>query len=52
MNMEQIKTEKGHFITANIFEAKGSRTILLISSATGVKQSYYKRFSEYVSASG
>lgn len=52
MNMEQIKTEKGYFITATIFEAKGSRTVLVISSATGVKQSYYKRFSEYVSASG
>lgn len=52
MNMEQIKTEKGYFITATIFEAKGSRTILLISSATGVKQSYYKRFSEYVAATG
>jgi len=50
--MEQIKTEKGYSITATVFEAKGSRTILLISSATGVKQSYYKRFSEYVAATG
>ena len=52
MNIEQIKTEKGYFIIANVFEAKESRTILLISSATGVKQSYYKRFSEYVAATG
>lgn len=52
MSMFQIKTDKGHFITATIFKAKDSHAVLVISSATGVKQSYYKRFSEFVSASG
>ncbi|MNV37035.1 Alpha/beta hydrolase family protein [compost metagenome] len=52
MGTVQIKTDKGYFITACIFEAKDNHTVLVISSATGVKQSYYRKFSEFITNNG
>ncbi|AOM76308.1 alpha/beta fold hydrolase [Pedobacter steynii] len=52
MSTVQIKTGKGYFITGSIFEAKDNHTVLVISSATGVKQSYYRKFSEFIANNG
>jgi predicted alpha/beta hydrolase len=51
MKQIDIKTEKGYDITAKIFEAEKS-AVLVIASATGVKQGYYKKFSEFISLKG
>lgn len=47
----EIKTDYGNFITASIYEAD-KNAILIIASATGVKQSFYKKFADFVSANG
>ncbi len=52
MKTIEINTGKEHNITANIYEAEQSAAILIISSATGVKQTFYKKFAEFVSANG
>ena len=48
----EIKTENKHTIVANIYEGEKINTVLIIASATGVKQSFYKKFAEYVSSNG
>lgn len=47
----EIKTNYGDFVTASIYEAD-KNTILIIASATGVKQSFYKKFADFISANG
>jgi predicted alpha/beta hydrolase len=47
----EIKTNYGNSITASIYEAD-KNTILIIASATGVKQSFYKKFADFVSTNG
>ena len=51
MTQIEIKTTNLNQITAQIYEAE-KNTVLIISSATGVKQSFYKKFAEFVSANG
>lgn len=52
MKTIEITTDKGYSISANIFEAPESKNTLIISSATGVKQSYYKKFAEFLNEKG
>jgi predicted alpha/beta hydrolase len=47
----EIKTNYGNSVTASIYEAD-KNTILIIASATGVKQSFYKKFADFVSTNG
>lgn len=51
MKQIEIKTISLNQITAQIYEA-GKNTVLIISSATGVKQGFYKKFADFVSANG
>jgi predicted alpha/beta hydrolase len=51
MEQIEIKTTNLNQITAQIYEA-GKNTVLIISSATGVKQGFYKKFADFVSANG
>ena len=51
MTQIEIKTTNLNQITAQIYEAE-KNTVLIISSATGVKQSFYKKFADFVSANG
>lgn len=51
MKQIEIKTTNLNQITAQIYEA-GINTVLIISSATGVKQGFYKKFADFVSANG
>lgn len=48
----EIKTNDNNYIVANIYEADNSETVLIIASATGVKQSFYKKFAEYLCTKG
>ncbi len=48
----KIKTNDNNYIVANIYEANNSETVLIIASATGVKQSFYKKFAEYLCTKG
>ena len=52
MKTVEIKTNKGYSISANIYEVPKSSITLIISSATGVKQSYYKKFAEFINEKG
>jgi predicted alpha/beta hydrolase len=49
MKQIEIKTTNLNLITAQIYEA-GKNTVLIISSATGVKQGFYKKFADFVSS--
>lgn len=51
MKQTDIKTANENQITAQIYEAE-KNAVLIISSATGVKQSFYKKFAEFISATG
>lgn len=52
MKTVEIPTDKNYSISANIYEASESSALLIISSATGVKQSFYKKFAEFISEKG
>jgi predicted alpha/beta hydrolase len=46
-----IQTIKGHSVSANVYEAE-NHSVLIIASATGVKQEFYKKFAAYISSHG
>ncbi len=51
--MEQIEiTSHSETLSATIFKSDKDQTVLIIASATGVKQEYYQKFSEYLSDNG
>lgn len=52
MKVTEIETAAGYAVAATVFEAERSNTLLVIASATGVKQSFYRKFSEFISAGG
>lgn len=52
MNTIEIETSAGYELSVTIYEAKEANTILIISSATGVKQAFYTKFAEFVSLQG
>jgi predicted alpha/beta hydrolase len=51
MKQTDITTANGSQITAQIYEAE-KNAVLIISSATGVKQGFYKKFAAFVSVNG
>ena len=51
MKQIEIKMTNRNQITAQTYEAE-KNTVLIISSATGVKQGFYKKFADFVSANG
>ncbi|MEP1035051.1 alpha/beta fold hydrolase [Ekhidna sp.] len=49
--MREVEIESGvGVITATIYDSIDPNTVLVIASATGVKQSFYKKFAEYLSS--
>lgn len=46
-----IQTAKGHSISINLYETE-NRSVLIIASATGVKQEFCKKNAEYISGYG
>jgi predicted alpha/beta hydrolase len=51
--MKQIKiSSNSETISATLFESEKNNTVLIIASATGVKQEYYQKFSTYLSDNG
>lgn len=51
MVTKEIQTARGHCVSATVYEAE-MHTVLIIASATGVKQEFYKKFAEYISSHG
>lgn len=52
MLQAQINNPDNQIITLNVFEAEGSLNVLVLASATGVKQSFYKKFAAYIASCG
>jgi predicted alpha/beta hydrolase len=52
MKTVEVLTDKGYSVSANIYDVPGAGTVLIISSATGVKQSFYKKFAEFINGKG
>lgn len=52
MKLTEINTKSNHSITATIYEAEKANLVLIIASATGVKQSFYKKIAGYFSKNG
>ncbi len=51
--MKQIKISSNfETLSASLFESEKSDTVLIIASATGVRQEYYHKFSKYLSDNG
>lgn len=51
--MKQIKiSSNSEILSATLFESEKDDIVLIIASATGVKQEYYQKFSTYLSYSG
>ncbi len=49
--MREINIESGTgILSATIFDSIDTKAVLVITSATGVKQSFYKKFAEYISS--
>ncbi|SRX76016.1 alpha/beta hydrolase family protein [Aequorivita antarctica] len=48
----EIPSENGSFIHANFFEAKKPKQLLIICSATGVKQEFYHEISKFIHQEG
>lgn len=44
----EIPTTDGHHISLTVFEANSPKQVLIIAPATGVKQSFYKKFASYL----
>lgn len=51
MTRKEIQTRKGHAVSATIYGID-IKTVLIIVSATGVKQEFYRKFAEYISSDG
>jgi predicted alpha/beta hydrolase len=43
---------KSGTLSCRVFEGKKAKSILIIASATGVKQSFYQKFAEYTASNG
>lgn len=52
MQMVQIITDKHHAIGCNLYTATGSDKVLVIVSATGVLQSFYRKIAEFFQGKG
>ena len=51
MKEVKIKSESG-VVSATLFEVVKADRVLIIASATGVKQSYYQKFAQFIADSG
>lgn len=49
MREVEIESDTG-VLSATIFDSIDTKTVLVIASATGVKQSFYKKFAEFISS--
>ena len=47
-NQVLIRTAKGHFISTTMYGKRQTKSILIINSATGVKQHFYAKFAMFV----
>lgn len=52
MQLVQINTDKHHAIGCNLYTATGSGMVLIIVSATGVLQSFYRKIAEFFQGKG
>lgn len=52
MKSIEIKTSENYTLSATIFEAAKNSPVLIISSATGVKQRYYEQFAKFMACKG
>src|SRR5690606_30521268 len=48
----EIPTANDYSIAATVFDSQHHRSVLIINSATGVKQYYYRKFSEFTAKKG
>jgi predicted alpha/beta hydrolase len=48
----EIYTRLGYKLAATLYNSTSSNHLLIIASATGVKQQFYRKFAEYISANG
>lgn len=51
-NQVLIRTAKGYFISATMYGKRQTKSILVINSATGVKQHFYAKFAMFVAQQG
>jgi predicted alpha/beta hydrolase len=52
MEIIDIITQNGSLITANIYATNNNLPVLIVASATGVKQGFYKKFASFISKNG
>jgi predicted alpha/beta hydrolase len=52
MNFEKILSVKKKIIRATVFSELNAATVVIIASATGVKQTFYQNFAEHLSQNG
>ena len=51
--MKEVKIPSNpETLSATLFKGHLSKTVLIIASATGVKQEFYKAFSQYIANTG
>ncbi|MCU0385923.1 MAG: alpha/beta hydrolase [Flavihumibacter sp.] len=48
----EIDTHLGNKLAATLYKSTSRNQLLIIASATGVKQQFYRKFAEYISANG
>ena len=51
-NQILLRTAKGHFISVTMYGKRQTKSILVINSATGVKQHFYAKFAMFVAQQG
>lgn len=52
MDEIDIQTRLGYTLVATLYKSNNRNQLLIIASATGVKQQFYRKFAEYISANG
>lgn len=52
MTTVEIKTGLGHTVTTSVYKAENPTSTLIMASATGVKQLFYKNFAEFICSKG
>ena len=52
MDEIEVDTRLGYKLAATLYKTSSRNQLLIIASATGVKQQFYRKFAEYISANG
>jgi predicted alpha/beta hydrolase len=52
MDEIDIHTRLGYTLAATLYKSGNRKQLLIIASATGVIQQFYRKFAEYISANG